>query len=88
MNNKIQNLIKKYRKYAKENGFKLNPNPEIVESVIKRLFENEKKYGHRYCPCRVISGNKEEDKNKICPCIWHEDEIKEKDRCHCNLFVK
>lgn len=88
MNNKIQNLIKEYQDYAKENGFKLNSNLVIVENIVKRLLENEEKYGYRYCPCRIVSGNKEEDKDKICSCIWHKDEIQEKGRCHCNLFVK
>ena len=74
--------------YAKSQGFKLNPNEQIVNAILDGLLKNEKEHGFRYCPCRIVTGNKEEDKKKICPCFWHKDEIKEMGHCHCNLFVK
>jgi len=85
---KIEDIIKEYEKYAKENGFKLNPNRKKVEFLVKGLLENEKKYGARYCPCRRVTGNLEEDKKKICPCFWHRQEIEKDGRCFCGLFVK
>ena len=84
----IENLIQQYEKYAEENGFRLNPNEKIVEGLTKALLENEKKHGARYCPCRRITGDVEEDKAKICPCVWNKKEIEETGHCHCNLFVK
>ncbi len=75
-------------KYAKIKGFKLNPNKKELETVLKGLAENRKKYGVPYCPCRPITGVKEEDKKKICPCFWHIDEIKNDGHCHCRLFFK
>ena len=57
--------------YAEKNGFQLNPGREAVERLIKGMLENEKEYGARYCPCRRITGNPEEDEPKICPCQWH-----------------
>lgn len=88
MNNKIQDLIRQCKEYAQKNGFKLNPNSVIVENIARRLLENEEKYGHRYCPCRIVSGDKERDKDKICSCIWHKDEIQKNGHCLCNLFIK
>ena len=84
----IEGIIKSYQEYAEKNGFKLNPNRETVEGLIKGMLENEKNYGARYCPCRRITGNKEEDKGKICPCDWHKEEIKRDGHCFCGLFVK
>jgi len=81
-------LIRNYQEYAERNGFKLNPNREVVERLVKGLLENEKKYGARYCPCRRVSGNPEEDKPKICPCQWHREEIERDGHCLCGLFVK
>jgi ferredoxin-thioredoxin reductase catalytic subunit len=75
-------------KYAKSKGFKLNPDGEFVKTIIKGLLENEKIHGYRYCPCRVLTGDKAEDAPKICPCRWHRDEIKDMGHCHCALFVK
>jgi len=77
-----------YKKYAKENGFKLNPNEKIVDSIIAGLKRNEEKYGERYCPCRKITGDKEIDKKIICPCVYHKEEIEKDGHCHCRLFVK
>lgn len=82
-----EELIKKFQKHAEENGIRLNPDEKIVERIIKGLQENEKKYGKQYCPCRRVSGDAEEDKKKICPCIWHKEEIKKDGRCFCGLFV-
>ena len=78
--------IKEYEVYAKENGFKLNPNKNIVKAMAKGLLANEKKHGERYCPCRRVTGNKEEDKPKICPCQWHKEEIEKQGHCICKLF--
>jgi thioredoxin len=83
----IEKIIKGYQEYAERNGFKLNPNREVVERLIKGLLENEKKYGARYCPCRRVTGNLDEDKPKICPCQWHREEIERDGHCFCGLFV-
>jgi len=88
MNSNAEKLIKKFKVYAKENGFRLNPNREIAEGTIRGLLQNEKRHGKRYCPCRRITGNKEEDKKIICPCIYHKKEIQTQGHCLCQLFFK
>ncbi|HDR53203.1 MAG TPA: hypothetical protein ENN60_00800, partial [archaeon] len=57
--------------YAKAKGFVLNPDPVRLDQVIAGLVANEASHGYRFCPCRTITGNLEEDKPKICPCKWH-----------------
>jgi len=84
----IEKIIKEYQEYAEKNKIKLNPNKEIVERLVMGMLENEKKYGAKYCPCRRITGNREEDKGKICPCVYHKEEIERTGQCHCGLFVK
>ncbi len=84
----MKNLIKKYEEYAEENGFKLNPDSRIVDGTIKGLLAREKKFGEKYCPCRRVTGDKEEDKKIICPCVYHKEEIGKDGHCLCNLFVK
>ncbi len=85
---KIKELIKDYSSYAQKNGFRLNPNEETVKRIIRGLLENEKKYGIKYCPCRRITGNQEEDSKTICPCNYHLKEIEKDGHCICGLFVK
>jgi thioredoxin len=84
----INGAMEKYDNHAKSNGFRLNPDKATVERVVKGLFANEKKYGFKYCPCRRISGNKDEDSKKICPCVWHKEEVEKDGHCLCNLYVK
>jgi len=85
---RIAELTKWAENYARKNGFKLNPNKEVVKNLIKGLLMNEKKYGQKYCPCRRISGDLEEDRPKICPCKWHKEEIERDGHCYCGLFYK
>jgi len=85
---KVNEIIKNYQKHAEKNGFRLNPDRKVVERLVMGLLANEKKYGARYCPCRRITGNSEEDRGKICPCCWHKEEIEKDGHCCCSLFVK
>ena len=85
---KFKKLLKEYQNYAKKNGFRLNPNQVVKDSLIKALMEREKKYGKRYCPCRRIQGVEEEDKKIICPCVYNKEEIEKDGHCHCFLFVR
>lgn len=84
----VEETIKSYQEYAEKNGFKLNPDREAVEKLVMGLLTNERKYGAKYCPCRRVSGDPEEDKPKICPCQWHKEEIERDGHCFCGLFYK
>jgi ferredoxin-thioredoxin reductase catalytic chain len=88
MEKKINKIIEEYKKYAEENGFSLNPNKEVAQTLVKGLLEKEKEFGKRYCPCRRITGKKEEDDKIVCPCVYHLEEIEKQGRCFCGLFVK
>jgi len=83
----IEKLRAEMEEHARKNGFRLNPNKAIVDNNLKMLLEREKELGARYCPCRRPTGDKEEDKKIICPCVYHKDEIREQGHCHCLLFV-
>ena len=88
MNCELEKIAEKYRIYAKENGFGLNPDKKILEETLRGLIENEKKHGKKYCPCRRVTGDRKEDKKIICPCVYHKKEIEEKGHCLCQLFVR
>ena len=57
----IEELRRKSQEYADSVGIKLNPKKEIVDNVLKGLLMKKQKYGKLYCPCRVVTGNKEKD---------------------------
>lgn len=83
-----EEFIEQSKKHAAENRFQLNPNEKIVAGIVNGIFLNEQKHGEKYCPCRRVTGDKAEDAKKICPCVWHKDEIAKDGHCLCNLFVK
>jgi len=80
-------LLETLARYAESQGFEMNPDRKIVEFVLAGLLRNEQRFGYRYCPCRAITGDQEQDKKIICPCAYHKDEIKRAGRCLCGLFV-
>ncbi|MFN4133554.1 MAG: ferredoxin-thioredoxin reductase catalytic domain-containing protein [Candidatus Hadarchaeales archaeon] len=84
----IEKLREMMEKYAKSQGYRLNPDETVTATILKGLLENEKKYGYRYCPCRVVEGDRTKDAPKICPCKWHKEEIEQMGHCHCGLFVR
>jgi ferredoxin-thioredoxin reductase catalytic subunit len=82
-----EKLYEIFQKYAQSKGIELNKDKEFVFELIKGLLRNEERYGYRSCPCRLASGNKEKDKDIICPCIYSAEDIKEYGRCYCGLYV-
>lgn len=83
-----EELMKMSLAHADTANISLNPNTKIVDAIFTGLLRNEEKHGDIYCPCRMLENNPVEDKKKVCPCVWHLDEIKADGRCHCMLFVK
>lgn len=75
-------------KFAQSKGLELNKDKEFVLDLIAGLLRNEERYGYRSCPCRLASGDREKDKDIICPCIYSEEDIKEYGKCYCGLYVK
>jgi len=74
--------------YAKKQGFLLQPDPVLLDRILEGLLNREKIYGLRYCPCRRVTGDIEEDRKIVCPCIYHKEEIKDEGHCKCMLFLK
>jgi len=84
----IQKLIDEYQKYADSKGFKLNPNEKALRAVVTAILKKQKKDGANYCPCRLLTGDLEKDKEIVCPCVFHEEEVKTLGHCLCRLFFK
>ncbi|TAJ43536.1 ferredoxin-thioredoxin reductase catalytic domain-containing protein [Methanofollis fontis] len=81
-----QEILEWAQEYARKNGWVLNSNDDQLRTVIRGLARNSLRFGERYCPCRIRSGDPEEDRKIICPCIYHRDEVENEGQCHCNLY--
>lgn len=83
-----EQILKWAKDYAEKNGWVLNPDDKQLQTVIKGLARNTIRFGEQYCPCRLRSGDVEEDKKIICPCVYHRDEVENEGQCHCRLYFQ
>ena len=83
----IDRVYKKLNDEAEAGGYHLNPDTGMTRELIAGLLVNEKRYGYRACPCRLASGNREEDLDIICPCDYRDPDISEYGACYCSLYV-
>lgn len=83
----VENLYEMLRKTQEAKGYFFNKDKERVFELLKALIINKKRYGYMACPCRLASGNKENDKDIICPCVYRVPDVEEYGSCYCNLYV-
>lgn len=77
--------------FASKNEFQVNPDTEKVNMLIEGVFNCDKNHGMKYCPCRLIAKDFEEDLKLVCPCnfLIHETyKDKEDGECWCGLFIR
>lgn len=73
------------------NDFQVNDDKNKVKTLLEGILNNEKNHGMKYCPCRLIAKNFEEDLRLVCPCnfLIHETyKDKEDGECWCGLFIR
>jgi len=83
----VDKVFSRLDNFAESNGYHLNPDTEFTKELIRSLLINQKRYGYWACPCRLASGNREEDKDIICPCDYRDPDVEEFGACYCALYV-
>jgi len=83
----IDARVEKIRKDAEDGGYLLNPDPDFVRALVAGICINEQRYGYAACPCRLASGNREEDLDIICPCDYRDSDLNDYGACYCALYV-
>ena len=56
-------------------------------NIAEGLRVNYNKYGYFQCPCRDSWGEREKDRDIICPCQYCLPDIEEYGHCFCGLFL-
>lgn len=85
-------LTKKFTdEICKNYGFVYNPETDVNESIQNGLTRNKLIYNNRYCPCFMVIGETQEEKdkadNRLCPCKPAlSTEIPSQGHCHCGIF--
>ncbi len=68
-------------------GYYFNKDREWVLSILSDLLVNKERYGYSSCPCRLATGEREKDRDILCPCVYRAQDVKEFGSCYCNLYV-
>ena len=85
--NEVETLYETLKKAQEPKGYLFNTDKERVYELLDGLIVNKKRYGYMCCPCRLASGDREKDRDILCPCIYREEDVKEYGSCYCNLYV-
>ncbi|MFX1570762.1 MAG: ferredoxin-thioredoxin reductase catalytic domain-containing protein [Promethearchaeota archaeon] len=81
--------MKKYvEQVSEKNNWILNMDSNTFNNLIDGLVDNKRNLGYQSCPCRLASGNRELDRDLICPCNYAFQDIKEYGACYCNLYMR
>jgi len=80
-------LYEQLKGESEAGGYHLNPDVTFTKELVKGLLTNERRYGYRACPCRLSSGNKQEDIDIICPCDYRDLDLNDYGTCYCGLYV-
>ncbi len=83
----VEKLYARLDREAERAGYHLNPDIEFAKELVFGILVNEKRYGYWSCPCRLASGEKEEDLDIICPCNYRDPDLGEFGACYCALYV-
>jgi ferredoxin-thioredoxin reductase catalytic subunit len=80
-------LYDRLRPIQEAKGYWFNADRERTMELLEGLLHNKARYGYMACPCRLASGNREQDRDIICPCVYREPDVAAYGSCYCNLYV-
>lgn len=82
-----EQLHEMLRKAQEPKGYYFSDDTERVMDLMSALLANKDRYGYMVCPCRLASGDREKDRDIICPCVYRTADVAEFGSCYCNLYV-
>ena len=82
-----EQLYETLRKIQEPKGYFFNKDKEMVLELLASLQANKDLHGYMVCPCRLASGERDQDRDIICPCVYREPDVKDYGSCYCGLYV-
>lgn len=80
-------LVERLRALQEPKGYYFNKDESMTLQLMDSLLANKERYGYMACPCRLASGDRNQDRDIICPCEYREDDVREYGSCFCGLYV-
>ncbi|MFW5635212.1 MAG: ferredoxin-thioredoxin reductase catalytic domain-containing protein [Thermodesulfobacteriota bacterium] len=82
-----EKLYEQLKKIQEAKGYHFNQDKERTLELLEGLITNKERYGYMVCPCRLAAGDRDHDKDIICPCVYRAPDVEEYGSCYCNLYV-
>lgn len=82
-----EKLYEQLKKIQEAKGYYFNKDKEKTLELLEGLITNKERYGYMVCPCRLAAGDRDHDKDIICPCVYRAPDVEEYGSCYCNLYV-
>lgn len=83
----IDKLYQMLKKAQEAKGYFFNSDKNRVYELLEALLTNKDRYGYMACPCRLAAGDREADRDIICPCEYRTPDVAEYGSCYCSLYV-
>jgi ferredoxin-thioredoxin reductase catalytic subunit len=83
----VEKLYDTLKRAQEPKGYYFNEDRDRVFELLEALINNKERYGYMACPCRLASGDREHDRDIICPCVYREPDVEEYGSCYCSLYV-
>jgi ferredoxin-thioredoxin reductase catalytic chain len=80
-------LYGRMKRVQEPKGYYFNADRERTFELLEALVANKERYGYMGCPCRLLSGDRTNDRDILCPCVYSVPDIAEYGSCYCNLYV-
>ncbi len=83
----VEQLYEQLKKVQEPKGYFFNTDKALVLDLLQALQTNKERYGYMACPCRLASGDRDNDKDILCPCDYRAPDVEEFGSCYCSLYV-
>jgi ferredoxin-thioredoxin reductase catalytic chain len=80
-------LLETLRKLQEPKGYFFNKDMTMTMPLLESLLITKARDGYMACPCRLAAGDREADKDIVCPCVYREADVAEYGACFCGLYV-
>ncbi len=83
----VEKLYEMLKKAQEPKGYFFSNDRQRVFELLDALNANKERYGYMACPCRLANGDRDHDRDIICPCEYRAPDVAEFGSCYCNLYV-
>ena len=83
----VETLYQALKKSQEAKGIYFNKDKDLVFELLDALINNKNRYGYMACPCRLACGDRDHDKDIICPCVYRAPDLEEFGACFCGLYI-